>query len=114
LGQDAEHGIREAEGVATHVEEAGHSFDCAVGVQGAHDQVTGERRFDPDFSRFLIAHFAHHDHVWVGSKECAHGLGKRKVDLRLYLDLSQSILGNFDGVFCGPDLDVGCIDMSKH
>ena len=39
--------------------------------------------------------------------------GKGEIDLRLNLDLSEPILGDFDRIFRRPDLDVGRVDESQ-
>ena len=56
---------------------SGDGFHRAVGVEGAQDEVSGERGFNADFGRFFISHFSDHDHVRVGTEKGAHGLRQR-------------------------------------
>ena len=111
LGEDAQEGIGEVERVDPHVEEADDRFRGAVRVERAEDEMARQRRLDAGLGRFEIAHLAHHDHVRVGPEEGAHGGGEVEADLRLHLDLAESVLGDFDGVLGRPDLPVGPVDL---
>ena len=113
LGEDSQHRIGKAKRVAAHIEKPSDGFHGAVCVECAHDEVSGQRGFNADLSRFFISHFTDHDHVWVGPEERAHGSGKCEVDLRLNLNLPEPILGDFDGVFRRPDLNVWRINEAE-
>ena len=111
LGQDAQESIGEIERVDPHVEEADDGFRGAVRVERAEDEMARQRRLDAGLGRFEIPHLAHHDHVRVGPEEGAHGGGEVEADLRLDLDLAESVLGDFHGVLGRPDLPVRRVDL---
>src|SRR5512144_295465 len=67
LGEDSQHRIGKTKRVAAHIEKSCDGFHCAVCVERAHDQVSGQGGFNADFSRFFISHFSDHDHIWIGS-----------------------------------------------
>src|SRR5262245_39516366 len=49
----------------THVDQACDCTRRVVGVQGAKDQVAGERGLNGDFGRFPVTNFPHHDDVRI-------------------------------------------------
>ena len=114
LGQNGEQRIPEIEGVGAHVQQASHRFGSAVGVQRGKHQVASQRGFNGDFRCFLVANLAHHDHIRVGPQESAKGLGEGPVNLWIDLNLAQTDLGDFNRIFCGPNLPIWRVDMAQH
>ena len=66
--------------------------------------MPGQRGFNGNLGRFLVADLAHHDDVRVSTQEGSQGLGKSPVNLCIYLDLTQIGLRYFDRILSSPDL----------
>src|SRR5262249_16015809 len=82
-----------------------------VGVQGAEDQVTRQRRLDGNLSGIEVAHFADEDDIRVMTQNAAHGGGEGQANLRMHLNLADSRLLILDGVLDGDDLGDLVLDL---
>src|SRR2546428_693286 len=113
LGEDAQEGVGEVEGIEPHVEETNDRLHGAVRVERAEHEVAGERRLDAGRGRLLVTHLTDHDDVRVRAQEGAHGLGEREADLRVDLHLAQAVLRDLDRILRGPDLALGLVDVPE-
>ena len=114
LRQHPEQGVPEVERVHVHVQQAGHGFSRAVGVQGRQHQVTGQRGLDRHLGRLLVPDLTHHDHIRIGAQQGAKGLVKGPADLRVDLHLPQARLRDLDRVFGRPDLALWHVDQAQR
>ncbi len=73
-----------------HVDQPRDAADGIIGVEGAEDQVTCQRRADGDFGRLEIAHFPDHDHIGIAAQNAAQGGGEVEIDFRLDRDLHDA------------------------
>ena len=69
-GGEADGGLGE-EGLDAHVGQTGEDAGGVVGVQGAQDEVAGERRFDGDVGGLVVADLADHDDVGILAQDLA-------------------------------------------
>ena len=104
LRQYRQQRVGKIEGVHAHVDQAGDGLGSAVRMQSRQYQMPGQRRFNGNLGRFLVADLAHHDDVRVGPQEGSQGLGKSPVNLGIHLDLTQIGLRYFDRILSSPDL----------
>src|SRR5262245_5298030 len=111
LGEHSQHRIGEVEGIAAQIQQTNHRLDRTVGVEGTEHQVACERGFNGDIGRFFVPHLPDHDDIRVSTQERPHRGRERKADLRMDLDLAETILGNFNGVFGRPNLPLIGIDV---
>src|SRR5271165_764896 len=75
-------------------------------MQRGKHQVTGQRGLNAHADGFLVAHFADHDDVRVGSQKGAHRRCEVQAALAVDLYLAQPLLGDFDRIFGSPYLGV--------
>ncbi len=68
LGDNPGKGGRHQEGLDPHFDEAHRGGCSAVGVKGGENHVPGERGFDGDRGRLLVADLADQDDVGVGAQ----------------------------------------------
>ncbi len=73
-------------------------------MQGAEDEVAGQRGLDGGPRGFFVANLAHHNHVRVLPQQRPQGLRERHPDFRLHLKLVDQRQEVFDRVFHGADV----------
>ena len=104
LGQHQVQGGADQVGLDAHVDQPGDGRAGVVGVQGAEDQVAGQRRLDGGAGGLLVADLADHDHVGVLPQERPQGLGEGQADLLLHLELVDQRQVILDRVLDGADV----------
>src|SRR5713101_2516361 len=100
-------------GLDAHVDEAGDGARGVVGVDGAEDEVAGQRGLDGDLRRLAVADLADHDHVRVLAKEAAQTVGEGEVDLRVHRRLRDALELVLDRVLDGHDVEVRPVDLAE-
>ena len=83
-------------------------------MEGAKDQVAGERGADGDFGGFEVAHFPDHDDVGVATEDGTKAGGEGEVDFGADGDLHDAGEFVFDGVFDGDDAAVLGIELGEE
>ena len=73
----------------------------------AEDQVSSQRCLDGYFSGLQISDLTNHNHVGILSHNRSEPVGKTEIDLRVDLNLANSLYLVFDGVFHGDDILIG-------
>ena len=114
LGEHSQHGVGKVERVAPEIQQTGHGFDCSVRMEGTQHQVACEGSLNGDVGCFLVSHFADHDDVGIGTQKGTHRGREGEADLRMDLDLTEAILGYFNGVFRRPNLSFVGIDLLEN
>ena len=95
----------------SHVGQSIDGRERIVRVNGREDEVAGERGAKADAGRFRVADFAHHDDVRILPQKRPEGSGEGQTDLRLHLDLIDSLELVLDGVFDRADVRVGFVQL---
>jgi len=103
LGDAADEGGPEEEGVDAHVQEAGDGADAVVRVEGREDEMPGLGGAHSDLRRFGIADFADEHDIGVVSEDRAEAAGEGEADLLARLDLDDAFELVLDRVFDGDD-----------
>jgi len=114
LGEHSQHRIGEVEGIAAQIQQTGYRFNRAVRMESTEHQVARERGFNGDVGGFFVPHLADHDDVRVSTQERPHRGREGKADLRMDLDLAETILGDFNGIFGRPNLSLVGIDVFEN
>src|SRR5580700_6172147 len=83
-------------------------------MQGGKNQVPGERGANRDIRSFAVADFADHYHVRVLAHDVPQAGGEGQTDLRIHVDLIDTIHLVFDGVFDGDDFLVRNVDALER
>ena len=83
-------------------------------MQCGKHQVAGQRRLNAGRDRFFIAHLANHDDVGIGAQKCLHHNGKFQSCFFVNLDLTQTLLGNFNRIFGSPYFCVRFVQIAQH
>ena len=73
-------------------------------MQGRQHEVTRQRRLHGDLRGLAVAHFPDHDDVRILAQDRAQGVGEGQPDLRMHLDLVDSLQLVFDRVLDVDDL----------
>src|SRR5713226_2510386 len=113
LRQHADQGRPHQVGLDAHVDEAGDGARGVVGVDGAEDEVAGQRGLDGDLRRLAVADLADHDHVRVLAEEAAQPVGEGEVDLRVHRRLRDALELVLDRVLDGHDVEVRPVDLAE-
>ena len=78
-------------------------------MQRGKHKVAGESGFNSNFCCLKVADFAHQDDVRVLPQEGAQRGGKVQSDLLLHLYLVHARELEFDGIFRGHNVRIGCV-----
>ena len=113
LGDDAFDGGGHQERFEAQVQQTGDGAGGVVGVQGAEDQVAGERGLHGDFGGFLVADFADQDDVGVLAQHAAQDAGEGQFDFGFDLALDDAVDVVFDGVFGGDEFAAGVVEFAQ-
>jgi hypothetical protein len=114
LGRDADHRRGDEEGFDAHVEKARDGAERIVGMQGAEDQVAGQRRLDGDLRGLGVADLADHDDIRVLAQDRAQAAGERQLDLGVHLDLANAAQLVLDRILDRDDVLFDGIDLGQH
>ena len=104
LRHDAHHRRGYEEGFDPHIDKPGHGAKRIIGMQGGKDEVAGKRGLNRDFGSFTVPDFAHHHDIRVLSENRAQPAGEGQVDLRIDLNLSDTMQLILNRVFDGDDI----------
>ncbi len=114
LRHDSQHAGGDEVVFHAHLQQPGHRARRIVGVQGAENQVTGQRRVDGDLGGFRITYFTDHDNVRVLTQDGAENVGEAQADARFHLDLVDAPQLVFDGVLHRDNLFLRRIDLAQR
>ena len=113
LGDDQLDGRGHEERFHAHVHQARVGAGGVVGVDGAEDEVAGERGADGDLGGVEVADFTDHDDVGVLAQHVAQGAGEGEADLGAHLHLVDAGHLVFDRVLDRDDAQVGRVDLAE-
>ena len=97
-----------------HVDQSGDPADGVVGVQGAEDQVAGQRSPDGDLRGFEVAHFPHHDYVRVAAQNAAQSGGEAQPDLGPDGNLDDAVQFMLHRLLDGDDAALLGVEVGKE
>ena len=122
VAQDADQTLRdhrpqgrfEQETLDAEIEQARHRRSRRFGVQGGQHEMAGESGMNGDTGCFGVAHFAHHDDIWILADEGPHRGGESQADRGFHLRLIDPLNFIFDRVLDGQNLPRGLVEEREH
>ena len=122
IAQDADQPLRdhrpqrrfEQETLDAEIEQARHRRSRGFRVQGGQHEMAGEGRMNGDTGCLGIAHFAHHDDIWILADESPHRGGESKADRGFHLRLIHALNFIFDRILDGQNLPRGLVEERQH
>ena len=96
-----------------HVNQTGDRAGRVIGVEGAQDEMPGERGLNGDLRCFQVAHFPQHDDIGVLAEKGAEGLAEGHADGVIDRDLHDALDVVFDGVFNSEQFGVDAVDAGE-
>src|SRR5205814_156058 len=93
-----------------HIHEPRYRTRRIVRVECTEDEMSGESGTNCDIGSFEIADFADHDHVRILADDVPQSCRECKTDLRVHMDLVDTIHLILDGIFDGDDLANRTVD----
>ena len=113
LGHDCLDRAGDQKRLHSHVDQTGVSRCRVVGVQGAEDQMPGERGLNGVFGGFQVADFADQNDIGVVPQNAAQGSAEGQSDFGMDLNLVDAVELIFDRVFGGDDFCFVVADFQK-
>src|SRR5712692_2610314 len=113
LRQDPEQRVGKVERVHAHVEQPGDRLRRAVRMQSREHEVARQRGLDAGAGGLLVAHLADHDDVRVGAQERSHHNREIEAGLLVDLDLTQTLLRDFNRILSRPDLGIRRVEKTE-
>src|SRR5215216_6359333 len=83
-------------------------------MEGGEYEVTGERGFNGDFSRFEIANFTDQNNVWILAQKRTESGGEVQADLLFHLHLIDPGKVEFNRILRGHDVGLNRIQRLER